>query len=30
MEILELAEALKVSVPELFPKKDQKAFLPKR
>jgi transcriptional regulator with XRE-family HTH domain len=29
-ELLSLAKALKVSVPELFPKKTQKAFLPKR
>jgi transcriptional regulator with XRE-family HTH domain len=29
-ELLSLAKALKVSVPELFPKKIQKAFLPKR
>lgn len=29
-ELLELAKALRVSVPELFPKKHQRAFLPKR
>lgn len=29
IELLELAKALKVSVPELFPKKDQRAFKPR-
>jgi hypothetical protein len=29
-ELLSLAKALKVSVPELFPEKAQKAFLPKK
>lgn len=28
-ELLSLAKALKVSVPELFPKKEQRAFRPK-
>jgi transcriptional regulator with XRE-family HTH domain len=28
-ELLELAKALKVQVPELFPKKNRRAFLPK-
>jgi transcriptional regulator with XRE-family HTH domain len=28
-ELLSLAKALKVSVPELFPKKNRRAFLPK-
>jgi transcriptional regulator with XRE-family HTH domain len=29
VELLELAKALKVSVPELFPKKEQRAFRPR-
>ncbi|MBX3743559.1 MAG: helix-turn-helix transcriptional regulator [Akkermansiaceae bacterium] len=29
VELLELAKALKVSVPELFPKKEWRAFKPK-